>query len=298
MIHTPVLLQEIIEALNLRKGKCAVDGTINGGGHAGKIIEKIMPSGTFIGIDLDKEILEKTKKELTDEFSGYKNNLFFEHANYKDAARLINDKKYPEPDAFLLDLGFSSFHIEKSGRGFSFQKDEPLDMRYDRSSGTLAGEIVNGFKEEELADIIWKYGEERFSRRIAEAIVRERKNGKILTTGRLAEIIGLAVPGFYRRGRINPSTRTFQALRIFVNGELESLAEFLETVPRMIAKGGRLAIISFHSLEDRIVKNAFAGMKKSGLAKIITKKPLTALAEEISANPRSRSAKLRVLEII
>jgi len=298
MIHIPVLLQETIEALNLEKGKCILDGTLNGGGHAREIIKGIMPAGTFIGVDLDKVILEKTERELLDEFSQYKNNLFFEHANYKNIADLIARRNYPKPQGIVLDLGFSSFHIQESGRGFSFQKDEILDMRYDQSSGSPAYEIVNSFNERALAKIIWEYSEERFSRQIAKAITQARRNQKISTTRQLSEIVKSAIPGFYRKAKIDPATKTFQALRIFVNNELENLNIFLATIPLVMEKGGRLAIISFHSLEDRIVKNAFNDMKKKKLVQVMTKKPIVADKKEILGNPKSRSAKLRVLEIL
>ena len=298
MIHIPVLLQETIEALNLEKGKCIVDGTLNGGGHAREIIKRIMPAGTFIGVDLDKVILEKTERELLDEFPRYKNNLFFEHANYKDIADLIARRNYPKPQGIVLDLGFSSFHIQESGRGFSFQKDEILDMRYDQSSGNPVYEIVNSFDERALAGIFWKYGEERFSRQIAKAVTQARRSQKISTTRQLSEIVKSAIPGFYRKTKIDPATKTFQALRIFVNNELENLDAFLTTIPLVMGKGGRLAIISFHSLEDRMVKNSFNEMKKKKLAQVITKKPVVADKKEILGNPKSRSAKLRVLEIL
>jgi 16S rRNA (cytosine1402-N4)-methyltransferase len=298
MAHVPVLLKEIIESLNLSKGKFIIDGTLNGGGHAREIIGKIMPGGTFLGIDLDEGILSRTKSELMSGFPGYKDNLIFKRGNYKDVAETISEMKLPRSDGIILDLGFSSFHIEESKRGFSFQKNEALDMRYDQSSGIPAYQIINGTEEKTLADIIWKFGEERFSRQIAKAVVQARRKGKIATSKELAEIVSSAVPGFYRRGKINPATKTFQALRIVVNDEQGSLEAFLKTVPQVMEKNGRLAIISFHSLEDRMVKNYFNLLKKEDKAKIFTKKPITASREEIESNPKSRSAKLRVLEII
>jgi 16S rRNA (cytosine1402-N4)-methyltransferase len=298
MAHVPVLLKEVIESSNLSKGKFIVDGTLNGGGHAREIIRKIMPKGTFLGIDLDEEILSVTKSELIAEFSEYKDNLIFKRDNYKNIARLVSEMKLPNPDGIILDLGFSSFHIEESQRGFSFQKDETLDMRYDQSSGIPACQIINSTDEKTLADIIWKFGEERFSRQIAKAIVQERRKKKITSSKELAEIITSAVPVFYRRGKINPATKTFQALRIVVNDELGNLDMFLKTIPQTMSKNGRLAIISFHSLEDRMVKIFFNLLKKENKAKIITKKPITASREEAKLNPKSRSAKLRVLEIL
>lgn len=297
-MHIPVLLKETIESLNLSNGKFIIDGTLNGGGHAREIIGKIMPKGIFLGIDLDEEIISQTKSDLIKEFPDFKDHLFFKRGNYKDISRIISEMKLTEPDGIILDLGFSSFHIDQSQRGFSFQKDEALDMRYDRSSGIPAYQIVNSTDEKTLADIIWKFGEERFSRQIAKAIVRERRKKKIATSKELAEVIASAVPGFYRRGRTNPATKTFQALRIVVNDELGNLETFLKAVPQLMNKNGRLSIISFHSLEDGIVKNFFNQFKKEGKAKILSKKPIIASEEEINSNPKSRSAKLRVLEMI
>jgi 16S rRNA (cytosine1402-N4)-methyltransferase len=296
--HVPVLLKEVVESLNLSKGKFIVDGTIDGGGHAREIVAKIMPGGRFLGIDLDIDLLEKIKESFMKEFSGNECNVRVEWGNYKDMDYVLNQNHLGKPDGILLDLGFSSFHLDDSGRGFSFQKDERLDMRYDTTSGISAAEVVNSTDERVLADMIWKFGEEKFSRQIAKAIVQSRRKNRIETTLQLSEIISGGVPAFYRRGKINPATKTFQALRIYVNDELRNLAEFLQKVPEVIASGGRVSIISFHSLEDRMVKKAFADFKKEGLARIITKKPIVATREEVARNPRSRSAKLRVLEFI
>ncbi len=296
--HIPVLLKEVLESLNLSKGKFIVDGTIDGGGHAREIISKIMPGGSFLGIDLDIDLLEKIKESFMKDFSGHKCDIRVEWGNYKDLDYILEQNHLGKPDGILLDLGFSSFHLDDSGRGFTFQKDERLDMRYDMTSGISAAEAVNSTDERVLADMIWKFGEERFSRQIAKAIAQSRRKNRIETTSQLAEVVAGAVPAFYRKGRINPATKTFQALRIYVNDELRNLSEFLQKVPTLVAKGGIVSIISFHSLEDRIVKNAFADFKKEGLAKIITKKPITASREEVARNPKSRSAKLRVLEFI
>ena len=296
--HVPVLLKEVLDSLNLSKGKFIVDGTIDGGGHAREIIKVIMPGGSFLGIDLDIDLLDKIKESFLNEFSRSKCDIRVEWANYKDINYVLEQNHLGKPDGILLDLGFSSYHIEDSQRGFSFQKEEILDMRYDTTSGISATEAINSMDEGALADMIWRFGEERFSRQIAKAIVQARRKKRIETTIQLVEIIGNAVPAFYRKGRINPATKTFQALRIYVNEELKNLAEFLEKVPGIIAEGGRVAIISFHSLEDRMVKVAFANFKKEGIAKLITKKPIIATREEVSNNPRSRSAKLRVIEFI
>ncbi len=298
MQHIPVLLKETIESLNLSKGKFIVDGTLNGGGHAKKIIEQIMPGGEFLGIDLDDEILKKSRLELMDTFSEFKENLIFVNENYKNIDQIISENKLPKADGIVLDLGFSSFHTEESQRGFSFNKEEVLDMRYNQSSGITAGQIINSFSEKDLADIIWKFGEERFSRQIAKAIVVARRKKRILTSMELAEIIKYSVPSFYRRSRINPATKTFQALRIVVNDELGNLNMFLRNVSKIMNHGGRLSIISFHSIEDRIVKKSFNDFKKEGVAKIICKKPIVASDQELNLNAKSRSAKLRVLEFL
>jgi 16S rRNA (cytosine1402-N4)-methyltransferase len=296
MQHIPVLLKETVEALNLKEGKCVVDGTMNGGGHAREIISRIMPKGTFIGIELDPVIIKSTEEEIRNEFVDYNDRIFFENDNYKNLAEILKNGNYPRPDALILDLGFSSIHIDESRRGFSFQKDEILDMRYNSSSGKSAYEIVNGMDEKSLADIIWKFGEERFSRHIAKAIVEARRKEKISTTKQLSTIISGAVPGFYRRGKINPATKTFQALRICVNDELGNLDKILRDIPKIMAPNGRVAIISFHSLEDRMVKTFFNQYKKDKTAIVLTKKPIIASDEESASNPKSRSAKMRVIE--
>jgi 16S rRNA (cytosine1402-N4)-methyltransferase len=212
--------------------------------------------------------------------------------------RILEKNNLRNPDGILLDLGFSFYHIVSSLKGFSFLKEEKLDMRYDPNFGISAMEVVNLLDEKTLAEIIWKFGQERFSRQIAKAIVSARKKEKIYSTTQLVEIINSAVPSFYKKRKIHPSTKTFQALRIYVNKELENLEEFLFKVPKFIAPKARVAIISFHSLEDRIVKKAFNNFKKIGIAKIITKKPIVPTKNEIYQNPKSRSAKLRVIEFI
>ncbi|MFA6135872.1 MAG: 16S rRNA (cytosine(1402)-N(4))-methyltransferase RsmH [Candidatus Paceibacterota bacterium] len=300
MNHIPVLLKEVLESLDLKKGKFVIDGTVNGGGHAREIIKEIMPGGKFLGVDWDKEILENTKREFDrkrKEERG-KNKVIFVNDNYANLPEILKNNKLSKADAVLLDLGFSSLHIDKSKRGFSFQKDELLDMRYNTDSGTPAYEIINSCSEKDLADIFYKYGDERFSRRIAKNIVEARRKKAITTTGQLTGIINSSVPGFYRRARISPATKVFQALRIFVNGELDNLETFLSNLPKILKNKGRVLIISFHSLEDGIVKRAFREIAKKGEGKIITKKPIPPTREEVIANPKSRSSKLRVLEII
>ncbi len=290
-MHKSVLLKESIAILNPQEGEFFIDGTVGSGGHSEAILEKIGLSGKLLGIDWDEKAIENWKLKI-----GNCLNVVLVNANYADLIEILKEKKLLKADGLIVDLGFSSEQIEKSGKGFSFMKDEPLIMRYANEGGTVA-EIVNGFNEKDLADIFWKYGEERFSRQIAKKIVEERKRGRILTTFELVEIIKKAVPKFYERGRLHPATRVFQALRIYVNCELENLETLLKKIPEILKSKGRVAIISFHSLEDRLVKNYFRQMAKEGCAEILTKKPITPTEEEIKNNPRSRSAKMRAIEL-
>ncbi|MBI3638227.1 16S rRNA (cytosine(1402)-N(4))-methyltransferase RsmH, partial [Candidatus Wolfebacteria bacterium] len=309
MSHTPVLLKETIEILDPKPGEFFIDGTIGNGGHSKEILKRIGPNGKLLGIDWDKNAIAKLQIA---ELQNCKN-LILLHGNYADLPKILKNlpagrqgKKLGKANGLLLDLGFSSEQLE-SGRGFSFLKDEPLDMRYNAKSqisnlksqnNLTAAEVINQFSEKDLADIIFKYGEERFSRRIAKAITEQRKIKRILGTFNLVEIIKKAVPKSYERGRIHPATRTFQALRIYVNNELKNLENLLKNIDKIVKNEGRIAIISFHSLEDRLVKNRFKELKNEGKAVILTKKPITAGDEEIKNNPRSRSAKLRAIKII
>ncbi|MEK7162735.1 MAG: 16S rRNA (cytosine(1402)-N(4))-methyltransferase RsmH [Patescibacteria group bacterium] len=320
-MHTPVLLKEIIEVLNPQSGEFFIDGTLGSGGHAIEILKKIMPDGKLLGVDLDKDNLEKAKLNISAELkinsSELKNNLILVHGNYASLPEILgslkNEKfKNLKADGLLIDLGFSSEQLV-SGRGFSFLKDEPLDMRYNTertlnecgTNAETAAEIVNSYSEKDLADIFYKYGEERFSRRIAKNIVEARRKKRILTTFDLASAIKKATSIGYEKGRIHPATRVFQALRIYVNDELGNLEKLLKNLDKIFPpeanqplaekSKGRIAIIAFHSLEDRLVKNYFREMAKDGRAEILTKKPITATLEEIRKNPRSRSAKMRAI---
>lgn len=297
MTHIPVLLQEVIEGLNLSTGKVVFEGTLGGGGHARKIIERIMPGGMYVGCDRDGELLNITSGQLVEEFPRDVDHMRFVHKNYRDVCEVLGTYN-TYADAVLLDIGFSSWHIESSKRGFGFRSDEVLDMRYDTSEGEGAAVILNSISESDLANVLYQYGEERLSRQIAKAIVLRRRTQKIYTAQDLAQIIWDAVPGWYRRGRIHPATRTFQALRIYVNDELGALEAFLSEVLGCVKKEGRVAIISFHSLEDRMIKNTFRRYLKEKKIKEITKKPITPSLKEIRENPKSRSAKLRIVEII
>lgn len=297
MAHIPVLLQEVIRELNLRPGMVVVDGTLGGGGHAREIIKAIMPNGVFVGIDWDQEFLQQTAEQLQKEFSAYRDQLHFVHGNYADTKTILQGLNIRGADAMVADVGFSSWHVDEAHRGFSFHDSDVLDMRYDISQGTPAYAVVNSFTEQRIADILFRYGQERYSRRIAKAIVQERKQERILTADRLQAIVEGAVGKAYARQKIDPATRTFQALRIYVNEELDNLEHLLETIPRCMNPKGRVAIIAFHSMEDRLVKHHFKHLQEHGRVTVITKKPIVPQDAEVTANPRSRSAKLRVIEI-
>ncbi|MFH1753119.1 MAG: 16S rRNA (cytosine(1402)-N(4))-methyltransferase RsmH [Candidatus Omnitrophota bacterium] len=290
-VHHPVLLQEVLEHLNLAPGKNIVDCTVGLGGHAKAILQRIAPHGKLIGIDKDSDALKRARENLKE----FKSNVFLTKGNFKDLKKIIESYNVGEIDGYLFDLGVSSLQLEEGARGFSLKENGPLDMRMDRSLDLSAGYLVNSSRESEIAGILRKYGEENFSGRIAKAIV---KNRPLETTLDLAETIRAAVPTHYRYGRIHPATRTFQALRIAVNGELEALDGVLDQIPGTLAKGARACIISFHSLEDRIVKNRFREYGRGGVLKVITKKPIRPTPEEVAYNPRSRSAKMRAAERI
>lgn len=291
-MHKPVLLKEVIDFLDLKPREFAIDGTINGGGHAKEILKKISPGGTLLGVDWDKSLIEKTSQVVVSQES----EVILVCDNYAHLLETIAKKKQ-KADALLLDLGFSTEQLESSGRGFSFEKDEPLYMTYSESEKPVAA-IIRELKEEELARIIFELSGERYSRKIAKAIKEAGRKEKIISSLKLAEIIGEAVPKSYEQGRINPATRTFQALRIYANHELENLERALRTIPEILKKGGRAVIISFHSLEDSLVKNYFKKLEKEKIAEILTKKPVEPTDEETNNNPKSRSAKLRAIQIL
>lgn len=297
MIHIPVLLKEVLGVLKPRDGEFIVDGTIGGGGHSVEIFKKILPKGKLLGIDLDENNLETARLKISTEIKNkklkIKNNLILMNANYADLPEILKENNLPKADGLLLDLGFSSAQLEKSGRGFSFLRNEILDMRYELKKGGLtAAEIINSLSEKELADVIFKYGEEGFARKIAKKIIEERKQKRILTTFDLVNAVKKTVFGNKLPLAI---TRTFQAVRIYVNKELENLESILKNLQKIVKPKGRVAIISFHSLEDRLVKNCFKKLAKEGKAEILTKKPIRPSEGEIKRNPRSRSAKLRAI---
>ena len=293
MVHIPVLLNEVIRLLDPKPGEKILDATVDGGGHAVAIAEKVAPNGKVIGIDQDEFILEELRGKI--EKGANARNFILINGNFRDVDKLLQSLKIKSLDGGLYDLGMSSLQMEESGRGFTFLKDEPLLMNYKFSinPGDLtAEEILNAWPEKEIADIIFRYGEERYARRIARNIVEKRQRTHLKSTFELVEIIRKSVP-WQPRHRIHPATRTFQALRIAVNDELNAVHESLEKVWQFFIPGSRLAVISFHSLEDRIAKNFLKNKEKEGSAEIKTKKPVTASPEELSLNPRSRSAKLR-----
>lgn len=291
-VHKSVLLKESIEGLNLTAGTTVIDGTFGGGGHS-EVICEAKPAKLIV-FDQDQEALARGKEKLKDTDC----KIEFVHENFRNMNKFV---KAGSVDGILLDLGLSSDQLDVSGRGFSFKRDEPLlmtMMAHPSEELLTARDVVNTWSEENLADIIYGYGEERYARRIARGIKEARENGEIKTTFDLVKIIEASVPASYRRGRIHPATKTFQAIRMAVNDELGSLEAGLRNGFDLLGKGGRFAVITFHSLEDRIVKKFFKAQVELGEAKLINKKPIIAKEAEIKQNPRSRSAKLRILEKI
>ncbi|MEA3249886.1 MAG: 16S rRNA (cytosine(1402)-N(4))-methyltransferase RsmH [Patescibacteria group bacterium] len=296
--HIPVLLNETVEALALKPGMAVIDCTVGGGGHAEAILERTAPDGRLLGLDLDEAALETARRTLED----FGSRAMLVRESYRNFDQVLLSTSFGSFQAALLDLGYSSMEIDDPSRGFSFRQDGPLDMRYDRSTGSrqagslTAAAIVNGNTAEELTMLLMKYGEEREAKRIASAVIAARKGERIISTLRLAEIVAGAVNPRRRRGRIHPATKTFQALRIAVNDELNTLREALPALFDAMDDGGRLAVISFHSLEDRIVKQFIRSKVRSDEATAVVKKPITPSEQEVSENPRSRSAKLRIIQ--
>jgi 16S rRNA (cytosine1402-N4)-methyltransferase len=291
--HTSVLLQETIEQLQIKAGGKYIDGTIGGGGHTFEILKH---GGRVLGLDVDEEALEFVEKGLGIRDQELGENLILVNGNFRDIDKIAREYRFNNVSGILLDLGISSHHVDEAERGFSFLKDGPLDMRMDKNLGVTAEDLVNGLTKNELYELFTKFGEEGFARVISNSIVNARKIKKIETTAELAQVIKRAVP--YAKKGIHPATKAFQALRIAVNDELNSISETLPKALSLLESSGRLAIISFHSLEDRIVKQAFIGFEEKHLGRIITKKPIVPSDEEINENNRSRSSKLRVFEKI
>ena len=289
-IHEPVLTAEALHWLEPARGGLFVDCTVGLGGHARALLEA--GATRLLGLDRDREALVHAARAL----ARWEDRVELVHADFRTLDDVLDRRGIDRVDGALADLGVSSMQLDETGRGFSFRRDEPLDMRMDRTQGATAADVVNDAPEQELADVIFRYGEERHSRRIARALVAARRELPISTTGRLAEIVRRAVP---HRGwqRIDPATRTFQALRIRVNAELDGLDRFLRQAVLRLRDGARLVVISFHSLEDRIVKHAFRSLERvDGLVRVLTKRPEVPGAEEVDRNPRARSAKLRAAE--
>ncbi len=317
--HVPVMMAEVLQYLQPRPGGHYIDGTLGGGGHTEAILARSAPDGKVLGIDTDSQALERVKEHLFESVSNGR--LVLAHGNFAELARIVDEAGFVSIQGVLLDLGFSSHQMDDPQRGFSFSADGPLDMRLDRSQAVSAADLVNSASEQELADIFWRYGEERRSRQIARRIVHARARSEISSTAQLAALIAAGVP--YKAGAIHPATRAFQALRIAVNHELERLETALPQILDILSKrehdaggseeAGRMVIISFHSLEDRIVKEFMRREATDCICpprtpvcvcghkarlRLLTKKPVTPTEEEVNTNPRARSAKLRAAEII
>ncbi|MBU5590800.1 16S rRNA (cytosine(1402)-N(4))-methyltransferase RsmH [Clostridium sp. MSJ-4] len=304
--HVSVLLNECIDNLNINPDGIYIDCTLGGAGHSSEILKKLGSKGKLIGIDQDEDALKAAKERLK-EYT----NVIYVHSNFYDIKNVLKDLNIEKVDGILMDLGVSSYQLDNEDRGFSYMQDAPLDMRMDRSRGFSAYDIVNGYSKEDLYRIIREYGEEKFAKRIADFIVKDREENPIETTGRLVEVIKRAIPAKARREGPHPAKRTFQAIRIEVNNELNIIGKTIEDAVECLNDNGRIAIITFHSLEDRIVKNKFRDLAnpctcprefpicvcgKKPSVRVLTRKPIDPSKDEIEINPRSRSAKLRVAE--
>jgi 16S rRNA (cytosine1402-N4)-methyltransferase len=291
--HKPVLVEEVLSHLSLKAGDCVLDGTVGSGGHAEAILRAIAPTGQLLGLDQDTSALERTRKRL----KPIGGNFSLEHANFRDLDRILENLNLNSLHAVLIDIGVSTEQLDAAERGFSFIKDGPLDMRMNpEGGGPDAATLVRSLREAELVELFYRLGEERHSRRIAREIVARRKDAPIQTTLALRELIEGLAPGRGRYMKIHPATRVFQALRIAVNRELEALEEVLPKAVAALRPGGKVAVITFHSLEDRIVKWFFRKQKELGTGQILTKKPIRPTRAEVVANAAARSAKLRVFE--
>lgn len=294
-MHIPVLLHEVIDGLQIKPDDVVLDGTVNGGGHSTEIVKLLGTDGVLIGMDRDEEALKRAEVALKDSSA----QVILVNDNYRNLDKALSDNGFEYVDKILLDIGLSSDQLEHSGRGFSFQKDEPLTMTFKvhpNESDVTAREIVNTWDGENIESILYGFGEEKFAKRITDAIVARRKEKPIETTHELVDIIKRNVPRWYAQGKVNCATKTFQALRMATNDELGSLQEGLINGVKKLKSGGRIAVISFHSLEDRIVKKFFKEKTEEGIFNITTKKPITPSREEVVTNKRSRSAKLRIAQ--
>jgi 16S rRNA (cytosine1402-N4)-methyltransferase len=287
--HIPVMVEEVMDLLRCEPGRTYVDGTLGGGGHGEEILKRTGPDGLLIGMDWDKEAIHEASKRL----KPYGNRARIFRENFIHLPEILKTMKIETVDGILLDLGLSSIQLERGERGFSFRGEGPLDMRMDERREHTAADLLNVLPLPELERIILEYGEERWAKRIAKAIVSGRTSKTIQTTEDLRRIVYRTIPKRFQSRRIDPATRTFQAIRIKINEELENLKGILESGWKALTKGGRICIISFHSLEDRMVKEGFRRLEKEGIIRIVTKKPLIPSVEEQENNPHSRSAKLR-----
>ncbi len=307
--HKPIMLEECIEFLNIRQDGVYIDGTLGGAGHSSEILRRLGPKGLLIGIDQDQNAINAAQQKLSG--INTKGQFVIRHTNFENIREVIKSQKRDSVDGVLLDLGVSSHQLDEGERGFSYQHDAPLDMRMNQSDAFDAQTLVNTWSRDDLFRIIRDYGEEKWASRVAEFIVRSREAQKINTTGELVDIIKAAIPAGARREGPHPAKRTFQAIRIAVNRELEVLEKLLEDVAELLSPGGRMAIITFHSLEDRIVKKAFQQQAQGCICpkdlpqcvcgvkpklRVITRKPISPSENELEQNPRARSAKLRVAE--
>lgn len=291
MIHNPVLTKEVLQYLNPKPNENFIDGTIGQAGHAIEILQHNKPNGIVLGIDWDASQIENARRQT----ASFEKRILLVNGSYANIQDVVERMHFQPVNGILLDLGMSSWQLEQSQRGFSFQKNEALDMRYNLQNTLTAETIVNEYSQEKIEEILNGFGEEKFASNIARGIVHERKVKRIQSTGELISVIEKSIPNKFLHQNIHFATRTFQALRIAVNGELSNLEEFFKKALLVLAPQGRLVIISFHSLEDRIVKNFFRDKAKEKIINIITKKPIVADREEVMQNPRSRSAKLRAI---
>lgn len=303
-VHKSALLEEVIKYLNPKPGDQIIDATLDGGGHSMSIVEQIAPDGKVLGVEWDNELLKEFKTKI--QKSKFKNNIILVNDNYVNIAKIIHEYNF-RPNGILFDLGLSSWHYEKSGRGFSFKKDEPLDMRYNpndnqKIKNLTAAEIVNTYSEEELERVFKEYGEEQFSKQIARNTIFARKRKLILRTVDLVEVVSQSIPEWYRsagwRKKIHFATKTFQALRIEVNSELENIERGISSAIDVLESGGRLVVISFHGLEDKIVREIFKNKTKERVVKFVIKGTIRPSWKERKSNPRSRSAKMKIVEKI
>lgn len=293
MTHVPVLLKEVIDYLNPQANENFIDATVGQGGHTAAILEKNKPKGKVLGVEMDTDIY----KELKENMAKMSDRLILINDSYVNLEKIVKKNDFEPVHGILFDLGMCSWHLEVSKRGFSYLKDEPLDMRFNSKNDLTAAEIINFWDVEKIEKILREFGEERYARRISSAIKEARKKERIVGTQQLVDILKKVLPKNYDKKRIHFATRTFQALRIAVNDELQVIEDGIKQAIKILEPEGRIAVISFHSLEDRIVKNLFREKAKTGGLSILTKKPISPSSEEIRNNPRSRSAKLRAARV-